>query len=69
MNFRIKTPFVPSVEIREHLTNRLELNLTKENSGQYACSAWNSNGRVEKSIRVNYYGECSTNSAKGQTNR
>ena len=47
------------VEIQEHQTKRLEFNLTRESAGQYICSAWNSNGRVEKSIRVDYYGEFS----------
>ena len=45
--------------MREHQTNRLEFNLTRENAGQYTCTAWNSNGRDERSIRVDYYGEYS----------
>ena len=54
-----------SLEMREYQTNRLEFNLTRENAGQYTCIAWNSNGRAEKSIRVDYYGEY----PGGETNR
>ena len=43
--------------MKDYQANRLEFNLTRENAGQYTCSAWNSNGRTEKSVRVDYYGE------------
>ena len=52
LNLFFKTP-----EIQAYEMNRLEFNLTRENAGYYTCSAWNSNGRAEKSIRVDYYGE------------
>ena len=50
-------PFI--AEVREHQSNRLEFNLTRENAGQYTCSAWNANGRAERPVRVDYYGEYS----------
>lgn len=46
-----------TLESEEHQSNRLQFNLTRENAGQYICSSWNANGRVEKSIHVGFYGE------------
>lgn len=49
--------FLFVTEILEYSTNRLEFNLTKKNSGQYQCVAFNSNGKDEKTIFVDYFGK------------
>ena len=57
-DFLIKiTFFKPLSETKEYRSKRLEFNLTRENAGQYTCSSWNANGRAEKSIHVDFYGE------------